>query len=51
MGYLVKEVAWSFQITPLPIVPIFIKLLPVALSLGGGGDVSYSSLFLFSALL
>nr|YP_654380.1 NADH dehydrogenase subunit 5 [Pavona clavus]ABG02354.1 NADH dehydrogenase subunit 5 [Pavona clavus] len=35
VGYLVKEVAWSFQITPLPIVPIFIKLLPVALSLGG----------------
>ena len=35
MGYLVKEVAWSFQITLPSIVPIFIKLLPVSLSLGG----------------
>ncbi|BFJ44961.1 NADH dehydrogenase subunit 5 (mitochondrion) [Fimbriaphyllia ancora] len=39
VGYLVKEVAWSFQITSPPIVPVFIKLLPVFLSLGGGGLV------------
>ena len=35
MGYLVKEVVWSFQITLPPMVPIFIKLLPVSLSTGG----------------
>lgn len=39
VGYLVKEVAWSFQITLPPIVPVFIKLLPVSLSLGGAGLV------------
>lgn len=39
VGYLVKEVAWSFQITFPPIVPVFIKLLPVFLSLGGAGLV------------
>ena len=50
MGYLVKEVAWSFQITPLPIVPIFIKLLPLLLVLGGAVLVILL-LFLFSALL
>nr|YP_009122398.1 NADH dehydrogenase subunit 5 [Pseudosiderastrea formosa]AJH66172.1 NADH dehydrogenase subunit 5 [Pseudosiderastrea formosa] len=39
VGYLVKEVVWSFQITLPPIVPLFIKLLPVSLSLGGAGLV------------
>nr|YP_009051413.1 NADH dehydrogenase subunit 5 [Duncanopsammia peltata]AIH00440.1 NADH dehydrogenase subunit 5 [Duncanopsammia peltata] len=35
VGYLVKEVVWSFQITSPPIVSLPIKLLPVSLSLGG----------------
>lgn len=35
VGYLGKEVIWSFQITLPPIIPVFIKLLPVVLSLGG----------------
>lgn len=39
VGYLAKEVVWSFQITFPPIVPVFIKLLPVFLSLGGAALV------------
>nr|YP_004581252.1 NADH dehydrogenase subunit 5 [Fungiacyathus stephanus]AEG79853.1 NADH dehydrogenase subunit 5 [Fungiacyathus stephanus] len=35
VGYLIKEVVWSFQITSPPMIPIFIKLLPVSLSFGG----------------
>nr|YP_009159650.1 NADH dehydrogenase subunit 5 [Antholoba achates]AKQ50923.1 NADH dehydrogenase subunit 5 [Antholoba achates] len=37
VGYLTKEVIWSFQITLSPIVPTFIKLLPVIFSLFGAG--------------
>ena len=35
VGYLTKEVVWSFQITSPPVVSLPIKLLPVSLSLGG----------------
>ena len=49
VGYLTKEVVWSFQITFPPIVPVFIKLLPVFLSLGGGG-ISYCSLFFIQSI-
>nr|YP_004581291.1 NADH dehydrogenase subunit 5 [Goniopora columna]AEG79892.1 NADH dehydrogenase subunit 5 [Goniopora columna]QHB74178.1 NADH dehydrogenase subunit 5 [Goniopora lobata]UGK72294.1 NADH dehydrogenase subunit 5 [Goniopora planulata] len=35
VGYLAKEVVWSFQITSPPVVSLPIKLLPVSLSLGG----------------
>ncbi|YP_009701413.1 NADH dehydrogenase subunit 5 (mitochondrion) [Actinia tenebrosa] len=37
VGYLTKEVIWSFQITLSPIIPTFIKLLPVTFSLFGAG--------------
>ena len=37
VGYLTKEVIWSFQITLSPIIPTFIKLLPVIFSLLGAG--------------
>nr|YP_010128072.1 NADH dehydrogenase subunit 5 [Gardineria hawaiiensis]QPP20599.1 NADH dehydrogenase subunit 5 [Gardineria hawaiiensis] len=52
VGHLVKEVVWSFQITFPPIVPLFIKLLPVCLSLGGAVLVValyYYSVFFFRA--
>lgn len=39
VGYLTKEVVWSFQITSPPVVSLPIKLLPVSLSLGGAGLV------------
>lgn len=35
MGYLTKEVIWSFQATLPPIIPISIKLMPVVFSLLG----------------
>nr|QJS34585.1 NADH dehydrogenase subunit 5 [Phanopathes sp. NB-2020] len=35
VGYLTKEVIWSFQVTLPPIIPIFIKLMPVVFSLLG----------------
>nr|YP_010868419.1 NADH dehydrogenase subunit 5 [Epizoanthus rinbou]WGU19913.1 NADH dehydrogenase subunit 5 [Epizoanthus rinbou] len=35
VGYLTKEVLWSFQATLPPILPIYIKLLPVIFSLLG----------------
>lgn len=35
MGYLTKEVVWSFQTTLTPIVPPSIKLMPVTFSVFG----------------
>nr|YP_009159665.1 NADH dehydrogenase subunit 5 [Halcampoides purpureus]AKQ50938.1 NADH dehydrogenase subunit 5 [Halcampoides purpureus] len=37
VGYLTKEVVWSFQTTLPPIVPTSIKLMPVIFSLFGAG--------------
>nr|QQK55179.1 NADH dehydrogenase subunit 5 [Letepsammia formosissima] len=49
VGHLVKEVVWSFQITLPPIVPLFIKLLPVTLVFGGAVlvIVFYYSVYFF----
>ena len=35
VGYLTKEVLWSFQVTLPPIIPISVKLMPVVFSLLG----------------
>nr|CDG50888.1 NADH dehydrogenase subunit 5 [Hormathia digitata] len=37
VGYLTKEIVWSFQITLSPIIPTSIKLMPVIFSLFGAG--------------
>jgi NADH-ubiquinone oxidoreductase chain 5 len=37
VGYLTKEIIWSFQITLSPIIPTSIKLMPVIFSLFGAG--------------
>nr|QXO87014.1 NADH dehydrogenase subunit 5 [Stichodactyla haddoni] len=37
VGYLTKEIIWSFQITLPPIIPTSIKLMPVIFSLFGAG--------------
>nr|WQH63111.1 NADH dehydrogenase subunit 5 [Taxipathes sp.] len=54
MGYLTKEVIWSFQATLPPIIPISIKLMPVALSLLGAAlaiVLYHYSAYTFSALV
>nr|URF19448.1 NADH dehydrogenase subunit 5 [Galatheanthemum sp. MT-2020] len=38
VGYLTKEVVWSFQITLSPFIPTSIKLMPVIFSLFGAGS-------------
>nr|AKQ50973.1 NADH dehydrogenase subunit 5 [Isosicyonis striata] len=38
VGYLTKEIIWSFQITLPPIIPTSIKLMPVIFSLFGAGS-------------
>nr|QJS34679.1 NADH dehydrogenase subunit 5 [Tylopathes sp. n. NB-2020] len=54
VGYLTKEVIWSFQATLPPIIPISIKLMPVVFSLLGAtlAIVLYHySAYTFSALV
>nr|YP_009160776.1 NADH dehydrogenase subunit 5 [Myriopathes japonica]AGN48525.1 NADH dehydrogenase subunit 5 [Myriopathes japonica] len=54
VGYLTKEVIWSFQATLPPIIPISIKLMPVVFSLLGAtlAIVLYHySAYAFSALV
>nr|QJQ72502.1 NADH dehydrogenase subunit 5 [Trissopathes cf. tetracrada NB-2020] len=54
MGYLTKEVIWSFQATLPPIIPISIKLMPVVLSLLGAAlaiVLYHYSAYTFSALV
>ena len=54
MGYLTKEVIWSFQATLPPIIPISIKLMPVVFSLLGAAlaiVLYHYSAYPFSALV